>query len=273
MLYELYEPLPELRPNIAAFWAQEKPAASFSEDILLPDSYLELIITIGPSSVWELETGEHFEVPPANLMGLQRQPLRVRARDDFRAIGIHLNAWGVRPLIGKQVNLEVPYLPLDDSWQQFAREIERIANHQGYAGAVDALQRFVLDKYRRSTIDVSPVRTAGSLLQASHGQLGIYDLADRCYISPSQLQRHFKEYMGVSPKTYARILRYEAIRKRLLADPTYPTLDLVDEFGYADQAHLIREFKAFTSQTPREFAAHAFHRPEQLQDAAFIQSL
>lgn len=273
MRYDLYEPVAELQPYIAAFWAQEKSAASFSENILLPDSYLELIMTIGPSSTWELENGEQIEVPRANLVGLQREPFRVKATGDFRAIGIHLYAWGVRPLIGKQINLDATHIPLDASWQNLALEIEWMVENYGYAEAIAYLQHFVAKLYRRSNIDVTPVRNAGTLLQAANGQLGIYDLADQCYISPSQLQRSFKEYMGVSPKTYARIVRFEAIRDRLLADPLYPTADLVNEFGYADQAHLIRDFKAFTTQTPREFAAHASQQSEHLQDAVFLQSL
>jgi len=273
MLYDLYEPLPELRPYVAAFWAQEKPSASFASQILLPDSYFELIVALGPSPMWELESGERINVPSANIVRVQREPIRVRAMQDFRAIGIHLHAWGAHPLIGKQISFDMPCIPLDAAWQQFALELDWVVQRHGYAPAIACLQQFVADIYRRTSLDLTPVRNAGTLLQASHGQLGIYDLADQCYISPSQLQRQFKEYVGLSPKTYARIIRFEAVRDRLLTDPSYPTLDLVNEFGYADQAHFIRDFKTFTTQTPREFATYAALRAEYRQDAAFLQSI
>src|SRR4051812_5081857 len=81
-MYDLFESLPELQPYVAAFWAQEKPSASFASQILLPDSYFELIIALGPSRRWELESGEHIHVPSANIVRMQQQPFRVRALQD-----------------------------------------------------------------------------------------------------------------------------------------------------------------------------------------------
>ena len=272
-MYDLYQPLPELQPYVAAFWAQEKSSVSFNSHMLLPDSYFELIIALGPSRRWELENGEHINVPSATVVRVQQQAFRAQPMQDFRAIGIHLHAWGAHPIIGKQINADTAYIPLDDSWQQFALELNGMVQQHGYAPAIDCLQHYVADIYRHTSIDLSSVRNAGTLLQAAHGQLGIYDLADQCYISPSQLQRQFKEYVGLSPKTYARIIRFEAVRDRLLSNPTYPTLDLVNEFGYADQAHFIRDFKTFSTQTPREFATYAALRAGYRQDAAFLQSI
>lgn len=271
MLYDLYEPLPELQPYVGAFWVQEKSSISFSRAVMLPDSYIELIIALGPPQQWELETGLRIDAPSASLVRLQREPMRVHPLQDFRAIGIHLHAWSARPLVGKQTNLEEPYIKLDETWQHFARDIEHTVQQQGYPAAVAHLQQVVAEMYRRSSFDVTPVRHAGTLLQATHGQLGIYDLADQCYISPSQLQRNFKDYVGVSPKTYARIVRFETICDRLLNDPTYPTLELASEFGYADQAHFIRDFKTLSTQTPREFAANVSQQKTHQQDAAFFQ--
>jgi AraC-like DNA-binding protein len=257
MRYDLFEPLPALQQDIHAFWVQEKTSTSFDRQILFPDSYVELIIQIGSSCIWELETGEQIEVPHANIVGLQKGPLRVRTANDFHAIGIHLFAWGARALVGKQINLDAPYTPLDSRWQNFARELEWTTHRYGYAGAVEQLQQYVSEMYCRASVDTAVVRTAGKLLHETHGQLGIHDLADQCYLSASQLQRRFKDLIGISPKTYARLIRFEAVRDRLLDNPAYPVIDLAGEFGFADQAHFIRDFKAFTSQTPRPFAAYA----------------
>lgn len=259
MSYEVFEPQAALKPHIHAFWAQEKTPASFNNHTLFPDSYAELIISIGSPCVWELETHEHLEAPRAVLVRLQKTPMHVRALSQFKAVGMHLYAWGIHALIGNVPHSDAPYIVLDESWQNFAAELNWIAQQYGYAKAINCFQQYMMDVYRRSTVDVTPVRTAGELLQAAHGQLGIHDLADQCYISVSQLQRRFKESTGVSPKTYARIVRFEAIRDRLLANPSYPTIRLADEFGYADQAHFIRDFRTFTTQTPREFAAHALY--------------
>jgi AraC-like DNA-binding protein len=64
-------------------------------------------------------------------------------------------------------------------------------------------------------------------------------------------QRQFDEAMGISLKTLARTIRFEAIRNRLMLEPNANLAGLAYEFGYADQAHFIKDFKAFTKQNPK----------------------
>jgi AraC-like DNA-binding protein len=69
-----------------------------------------------------------------------------------------------------------------------------------------------------------------------------------------QLERQFDETTGVSPKVLGRAIRFESLRERLMFDPNANLTDLAYEFGYADQAHFIKDFKALTDKTPVEFA-------------------
>jgi len=101
------------------------------------------------------------------------------------------------------------------------------------------------------------IRTAGYLLHHSHGQIRMADLAAQSYLSSSQFERQFKHYMAISPKAYARIVRFGSVQAALLVNPSIRLADLADVYGYSDQAHLIREFKSFAHCTPRDFAATA----------------
>jgi len=83
------------------------------------------------------------------------------------------------------------------------------------------------------------------------------DLAAQSYLSSSQFERQFKHYMAISPKAYARIVRFGSLQAALLVNPSIRLADLADVYGYSDQAHLIREFKSFAHCTPRDFAATA----------------
>src|SRR5262249_16466116 len=116
---------------------------------------------------------------------------------------------------------------------------------------------------------------AANLLYHSKGQFRVAELADRCQMSARQLERQFDEATGVSPKTLARTIRFESIRSRLMFEPDANLTDLAYEFGYADQAHFIHDFKAFTNKTPSEFGAEMrilqdmFHDHEHV---VFLQS-
>jgi AraC-like DNA-binding protein len=101
------------------------------------------------------------------------------------------------------------------------------------------------------------IRTAGHLLHGSHGQIRMADLAAQSNLSSSQFERQFKHYTAVSPKAYARIVRFGSVQASLLVNPFIPLADLADVYGYSDPAHLIREFKSFAGCTPRDFAASA----------------
>jgi len=58
---------------------------------------------------------------------------------------------------------------------------------------------------------------------------------------------------GISPKALARAIRFESIRERLMFDPHANLTELAYEFGYTDQPHFIKDFKALTDKTPGEF--------------------
>lgn len=70
-------------------------------------------------------------------------------------------------------------------------------------------------------------------------------------ISRRQLQRIFRKRLGVSPKTYLRFFRFEQTFRFLQRNGWVPLSAVAFQHGYADAAHLIREFRAFTGMTPR----------------------
>ena len=124
------------------------------------------------------------------------------------------------------------------------------------AEAIDC-KEFVCKTAYRHKHDLMLIRTAGHLLHRSHGQIRIADLAAQSYLSSSQFERQFKHYTAISPKAYARIVRFGSLQAALLVNPSIRLADLADVYGYSDPAHLIREFKSFADCTPRDFAASA----------------
>jgi AraC-like DNA-binding protein len=73
-------------------------------------------------------------------------------------------------------------------------------------------------------------------------------------LSERTLRRKFDEAFGYGPKTLDRILRYQRFRKLAGAAPHSPTAQLALEAGYADQAHLVRESRRLTGETPGALA-------------------
>lgn len=96
---------------------------------------------------------------------------------------------------------------------------------------------------------------AVTTLYKTQGRMRIEELATSTGLSRRQLERHFKEVLGLTPKRLARLIRFEAVRDHLIRDPLYRLNELPFEFGYTDQAHFIHDFKELAAYTPGEFTA------------------
>ncbi|MBI5928205.1 MAG: helix-turn-helix transcriptional regulator [Chloroflexi bacterium] len=243
--------------DVNCFWALEQDQASYNREEFVPDSYIEVVINVGAPLMLETESGL-LELPRAFVNPIQNKPLRFRAAGLSQAISMKLYPWAVKPILNIDANPStVHVIGLDAEWQRFADDLTQIVAHRGYAEAIDRYQEYVGDIAYRHKHDVTPIRTAGHLLRRSEGQIRMTELAAQSYLSFSQFERRFKQYTAVSPKTYARIVRFENVRNALMMNPSGRLVDLANDYGYSDQAHLIREFKSFASCTPRDFAANA----------------
>lgn len=70
--------------------------------------------------------------------------------------------------------------------------------------------------------------------------------------SERYLRKLFNEHVGVSPKMFFRILRFQTLLNQMLYQPKADYLDLAEQLGYYDQSHLVNEFKHFSSSTPTQ---------------------
>ena len=90
----------------------------------------------------------------------------------------------------------------------------------------------------------------------SGGAIPIGRLAAEVGWSHKHLITRFRQQVGLRPKTAARLVRFDRVWRRLDQSGGRPEwADLAREAGYADQAHLIREFRQFTGTTPTDFQA------------------
>ena len=110
------------------------------------------------------------------------------------------------------------------------------------------------------------------MLRAAPRPVSISALARESGWSVRQLERRFRAETGLTPRLLARIVRFQRVFRAL--DPDRGRSDWVAvalDCGYADQPHLIREFREFTGQTPAAFERTAsglgagFVAPERLE--------
>ena len=249
-------PHPLLAPYVKCLWRRER---DFSQRpggfAITPDSYIELTVSIGAG--WQIG-GQLLPQPRICVVGLLDTPLQLIADGPLLTVGARCYAWGFAPLLGVAPRTPLQLLP---QYQQLARSIGHALARGEHQAALEQLHAFLLERARSAPPPPFDVQRGAAWLFAQRGAARIADLAEVCSRSHRQLERQFLAAVGITPKALARKMRFEQALAHLYREPQIAGAALADEYGFADQAHLIREFRTLSGQTPGQLAA-TFQLPQ-----------
>ena len=150
-MYAEIAPASMFLKDIKCFWILEEPQATYNRDIVLPDSYTELIINCGAPLVWQDEAGKDIQLPRIFLKQLTTIPLRFKVQGDVcQLISIRLYTWKATSILSTvSSQTYTPILSLDNHWQHLAHHIEKKVRHYGYMEAINDLSQFIEDWYQK----------------------------------------------------------------------------------------------------------------------------
>jgi AraC-like DNA-binding protein len=187
------------------------------------------------------------------VIGLLNKPLRLHADGELKTVSARFFAWSLYPLLGLgRGEFRDVAEQMDETWHNLSDRIEK-ALQSSDESAITVLHDYLLELALQIAFSPEVIQAAIRRLTSENGQVKISELADDCYLSRRQLERQFASSIGQSPKSFARLARFEQIRNRLSLEPEVDLRELAQEYGYADQAHLTRDFKRFSGQTPNQF--------------------
>jgi AraC-like DNA-binding protein len=174
-----------------------------------------------------------------------------------RGLQVNLTPIGAHLLFGVPMDaLANRVVELDDLFGADApRLIERLYEAGTWSRRFDILDEVILRRVIAARAPNPLVVKAAHVLRATRGAASIARLARDLECSPRHLIATFREQVGVTPKTYARIVRFDHAVKRLRQADGMRWAEIADASGYYDQAHLIRDFHEFAGQTPGQFVA------------------
>lgn len=116
----------------------------------------------------------------------------------------------------------------------------------------------ICEKYLYSRLDLGRmnpnVMNGIYSIISSKGTIKTAELASETAVSVRQLERSFSESIGISPKLFSSLIRYQLVWQELRSGK-YSPLDITEKFGYSDQSHLLRDFRRFHSMLPSEAVA------------------
>jgi AraC-like DNA-binding protein len=150
-------------------------------------------------------------------------------------------------------------VPLDELWLDAGEVRDALSARAGAVERVRALERVLATRVSPGV--VSPQHDVDEAIRRivhAGGSLGITRLAPALGVTRQHLARRFSQLVGVSPKTFARVVRLGRVIERVRAMPAGGAINwsaLALDVGYYDQAHLVDEFRELTGVTPAAWLA------------------
>jgi AraC-like DNA-binding protein len=166
-------------------------------------------------------------------------------------------------------DLENAHVGLDQVWGPAGIELhERLIEAPTMAARFSILENFLLSR-PWSTVRRHPSVAAALAAIEDNPSIRMADIRDLVGMSTKRLIALFRAEVGLSPKAYARIRRFQAAL-RLLGTGTAGARVAAD-VGYFDQAHFVREFRSFIGMTPTQYAEQRILLPSHVPVAERVR--
>jgi len=141
---------------------------------------------------------------------------------------------------------------------------ERLNSCNDYSEMILIIEAYLLKMAKNIKIESRPSDQVLMLLANKPQKYSLDWLAREACLSPRQLERKFYQYLGVCPKTFARIVRFDQSYNMRLKYPKDDWLSIAVACGYHDYQHMVRDYKEFANTTPNMLFDEENKAPERM---------
>lgn len=252
-------PSERLAPFVAYYFALEhksKPGEQGFEVNVLPVPHAQMVFSHGDES-FEREMGGPLKPSPGYAVtGYTTRTVAYSNPGNLGVIMAGFHPWGLAPF------LEFPLKNATDRNVELQR-VMRGASHleesiraaNSLDQRIERIEAFLLKNLLKPALD-EPMVAACKTATERQGRVAVTELAKEVGLSVRQFQRRFIDRIGVEPKLFLQLVRFQ--RAFELMDQATDSPDwiaIADAAGYYDQSHFINDFRSFTGFAPTEYLA------------------
>ena len=248
MYYREILPIKALQQYIMYFWILEDVTnETFPKTFkIIPDGIPALIFQSGENLFLN---HEGKEMPPLYLYGQSTTYAEHQITGSFSIMGAYLYPTSLKTLFNIDASeLNNQNIALADIIKDPI--LEQLLNSASIEEKIVIISQFFLYRIQQINNSNKKAELATSLLQ--HGQ-SLQDIQIATNMSERSLERMMKQYVGLSPKFFSRIMRFQSSLNKLRHSDVKSFTELAYEANYFDQSHFIKDFKAFTGTSPKNF--------------------
>jgi AraC-like DNA-binding protein len=171
-------------------------------------------------------------------------------------VQVNFTLLGIRLLVGRPIeDMTNRALAPEDIFGAFARELtDRLYDASSWEARFACLDHALVSRMASPATVPAAVRWAWRQLMASRGQVSLATVVREVGWSQRHFIAQFTHQIGVSPKVFARMLRFEQVVRALRAGRATDLAGLALAAGYYDQSHFNRDVREFAGATPGALA-------------------
>lgn len=208
-------------------------------------------------------------LPAGFLYGQATKHNMLQLSGQFSAVGIFFYPTALKTIFGLDASeltdscVDLDFLSVKQGFQLS----ERLMNSISITGQTEIVSSFLFSQIQKNKQPVDEkTGYALSRIILSKGSISLKELTESLNLSERSFERKFKEYVGISPKLFSRICRFQASLKQLKHNDYNKLSDIAFENDYADQSHFIRSFKEFTGFSPNQYQQQSSEVVENLSE-------
>ena len=255
-----FQPSPFLAPYVEYYFVIEDfepvPERLGNECVkVFPAPQCEMVFSYGDpvSEKWLDKPPERS--PGFATGGYATCPVEYFGNGTTGSIMVGFKPWGIQAFLDFEAK-EITNVNSDMALH-FGREVrfleEKLREADSVGERIRIVEAFLAGRLRHPVIDREMVR-AVELIAASQGTLQMERLARQCFMSRRQLLRRFEASIGINPKLFSRLVRFQQVFAKMKNAGEAPDWgQIAYEAGYFDQAHFINDFREFSGFTPTQF--------------------
>lgn len=220
----------------------------------VPNGFIELVF-LKDLEVYEAKINEPLaRLPQSFIWGQTKQGNQVVVAGTGSWFEIKIHPWAFELLFGHSANsLSSSAIVITDIDKKLARLSEQITTAQNAAEAIQRFEQFAIQQlHDHRTVKPFLIYAFDAVL-SSHGQVKVSELCNKLNVSRQYFHHYFKDKIGLSPKSYARIIRLRHAVDIIYEHKDKSQTQIALESGYFDQAHFINDFKSILHQPPSAF--------------------
>lgn len=234
-------PCDALTPYIRCFWTEKQVADNI---LVIPDTCMDIIFKIGESG------------PDSFFCALDERSFN-SASGGAELFGVRFYAWTARLFSRRDFSESVGKAFCTGEFFDGASELEAaVSRADTFTERAAAAEKWLIRRLDIIRAD-NDILNAVDFIINNRGDLVISELCMHTAVSARKLERLFAHTMGISPKSFSGLVRYQLLWREMALRGGFDMLDAVEKYGYFDQSHLLNDFRKRHLMNPGQALEYA----------------